>query len=101
MKMSNTKLPEAMVEAAISSVWSSMSLRHEEAKSILTAAAVPAMLACVEALRNCVGGAWACLQPGPASCLKCDGCEYEWNSALSEMVAAREILAAFDKSFPK
>lgn len=47
-----------------------------------------------ERLRECLDGAWACLQPGPPKHVRCDGCQYEWSTALREIEAARALLSS-------
>jgi hypothetical protein len=108
--MSDTKLPEAMVEAAAKALQSQAiepdgnygwTIWRGDAKVALTAAGVPEMLACVEALRK--------LEPFLASRLRNIEADEGLNWLLAGLLAdyrrhadgIRSTLAAFDKSFPQ
>jgi len=91
--MSDTKLPEAMIEAAARSYWGDAhyqwlvddeksDLASRMAARMLAAAGVPQMLACVEALREITQG----------------GTNLYYREDRDRV---REALAAFDKSFPQ
>jgi hypothetical protein len=90
--MSDTKLPEAMVEAACRALsrdsddrWP---LYRATADHVLTAANVPAMLACVECLRAICS---ATMESGG-----------DVNAALAKFgQTPRQVIRAFDKSFPQ